>query len=108
MGNRRTKGLQQRLNKIEESNTVIHEVQQDMDIIENMSYHQSCLFYKGMLKESEIVIDEVALYSLANLYVYEKHDTLKAKQYYQNLLSTGNPYSFAYIAGEADWIKLFE
>jgi hypothetical protein len=79
-----------------------------MDIIENMSYHQSCLFYKGVLKESEIVIDEVALYSLANWYVYEKKDTLKAKTYYQNLLSTGNPYSFAYIAGEADWIKLFE
>ena len=100
--------INRRLNKIEESNTVIHEVQQDMDIIENMSYHQSCLFYKGMLKESEIVIDEVALYSLANWYVYEKNDTIKAKQYYQNLLSTGNPYSFAYIAGEADWIKLFE
>ena len=100
--------INRRLNKIKESNTVIHEVQQDMDIIENMSYHQSCLFYKGMLKESDIVIDEVALYSLANWYVYEKNDTIKAKQYYQNLLSTGNPYSFAYIAGEADWIKLFE
>jgi hypothetical protein len=24
------------------------------------------------------------------------------------LFSTGNPYSFAYIAGEADWVKLFE
>ena len=61
-----------------------------------------------MLKESEIVIDEVALYSLANWYVYERNDTLKAKTYYQKLLSIGNPYSFAYIAGEADWVKLFE
>ena len=100
--------INRRLNKIEESNTVINEVHQNMDIIENMSYHQSCLFYKGLLKESEIVIDEVALYSLANWYVYEKNDTVKAKQYYQNLLGTGNPYSFAYIAGEADWIKLFK
>ena len=100
--------INRRLNKIEESNIVINEVYQDMDIIENMSYHQSCLFYKGVLKESEIIIDEVALYSLANWYVYEKNDTVKAKTYYQNLLSTGNPYSFAYIAGEADWIKLFE
>ena len=100
--------INRRLNKIEESNTVINEVHQNMDIIENMSYHQSCLFYKGLLKESEIVIDEVALYSLANWYVYEKNDTIKAKQYYQDLLDTGNPYSFAYIAGEADWIKLFK
>ena len=100
--------IYRRLNKIEESIAVVNEVYQNMDIIENMSYHQSCLFYKGVLKESEIVIDEVALYSLANWYVYEKNDTLKAKTYYQKLLSTGNPYSFAYIAGEADWVKLFE
>jgi len=100
--------IYRRLNKIEESIAVVNEVYQNMDIIENMSYHQSCLFYKGVLKESEIVIDEVALYSLANWYVYEKNDTLKAKTYYQKLLSTGNPYSFAYIAGEADWVRLFE
>ena len=100
--------IYRRLDKIEESIAVVNEVYQNMDIIENMSYHQSCLFYKGVLKESEIVIDEVALYSLANWYVYEKNDTLKAKTYYQKLLSTGNPYSFAYIAGEADWVKLFE
>ena len=100
--------IYRRLNKIEESITVVNEVNQNMDIIENISYHQSCLFYKGVLKESEIVIDEVALYSLANWYVYEKNDTLKAKTYYQKLLSTGNPYSFAYIAGEADWVKIFE
>ena len=36
--------INRRLNKIEESNTVINEVHQNMDIIENMSYHQSCLF----------------------------------------------------------------
>ena len=100
--------INSRLNKIEESNAVINEVHQDMDIIENMSYHQSCLFYKGELKESEIIIDEIALYSLANWYVYEKKDMMKAKEYYQSLLSTGDPYSFAYIVGEADWIRLFE
>ncbi|MDG2371703.1 MAG: hypothetical protein P8L83_03725 [Flavobacteriaceae bacterium] len=100
--------IYRRLNKIEESITVVNEIYQNMDIIENMSYHQSCLFYKGVLKESEIVIDEVGLYSLANWYIYEKNDTLKAKIYYQKLLSTGNPYSFAYIAGENDWFRLFK
>ena len=100
--------IYRRLNKIEESINVVNEVDKDMDIIENMSYHQICLFYKGELQESEMIIDEVALYSLANWYVYEKKDILKAKQYYQQLLSTGNPYSFAYIAGESDWVRLFE
>ena len=100
--------INRRLNKIEESKAVVDQVNQEMNIIENMSYHQSCLFYKGLIEESELVIDEVALYSLANWYVYEKNDTLKAKTYYEKLLSTGNPYSFAYIAGESDWSRLFE
>ena len=71
-----------------------------------MSYHQSCLFYKGELQESEMKMDEVALYTLANWYVYDKNDTLKAIKYYENLLEKGNPYSFAYIAGESDWNRL--
>ena len=100
--------INRRLNKIEESISLVNQVNQQIDIIENMSYHQSCLFYKGVLEESELVVDEVALYSLANWYVYEKNDTLKAKTYYKKLLSTGNPYSFAYIAGESDWSRLFE
>jgi tetratricopeptide (TPR) repeat protein len=100
--------IYRRLNRIEESISVVNQVNQQMDIIENMSYHQSCLFYKGILEESELKVDDVALYSLANWYVYEKNDTLKAKTYYEKLLSTGNPYSFAYIAGESDWSRLFE
>ena len=99
--------IYRRLNKIEESKAVVDQVNQEMNIIENMSYHQSCLFYKGLLEESELVIDEVALYSLANWYIYEKNDTLKAKEYYQELLK-GNPFSFAYIAGEADWVRLYK
>tara|TARA_B100001559_G_scaffold90508_1_gene75741 strand:+ start:742 stop:1650 length:909 start_codon:yes stop_codon:yes gene_type:complete len=99
--------INRRLNKIEESKAVVDQVNQEMNIIENMSYHQSCLFYKGLLEESELVIDEVALYSLANWYIYEKNDSLKAKEYYQELFK-GNPFSFAYIAGEADWVRLYE
>jgi len=98
--------INRRLGKIDKSIAIINEVHKDMDIIENMSYHQSCLFYKGELQESEMEMDEVALYTLANWYVYEKNDTIKAKEYYQNLLEKGNPYSFAYIAGESDWNRL--
>ena len=100
--------IYRRLDKITESTALLNQVNQNMDIIENMSYHQSCLFYKGVIKESEMVIDEVALYSLANWYLYQKKDTIKAKSYYQELLSSGNPYSFAYISGEADWNRLFK
>lgn len=100
--------IQRRLNNLKESNLILNDINKSMDIIENFSYHQSCLFYKGELLESEMIIDEVALYSLANWNLYEKKDTIKAKEYYLKLFSTGNPFSFAYIAGEADWERMFE
>ena len=100
--------IYRRQNKIEKSNKIIEKISEDMNIIENMSYHQTSLFHKGLIKESEMNIDEVALYSLANWYVYEKNDTLKAKSYYKELLDTGNPYSFAYIAGESDWVRFYK
>lgn len=100
--------INRRMGDIEGADRIIDKVNSEMDIIENMSYHQSCLFYKGELKESQIVIDDVALYSLANWYMYQKNDTINAKKYYQKLLKNGNPYSFAFIAGESDWIRFFK
>ena len=100
--------IYRRQNKIEQSNAIVKNISKDMDIIENMSYHQTSLFHKGLIKESEINIDEVALYSIANWYIYEKNDTLKAKDYYKELLDTGNPFSFAYIAAESDWKRLYK
>jgi len=100
--------INRKLGDVEGAAKVIDKVNNEMDIIENMSYYQSCLFYKGHLKESEIVIDDVALYSLANWYMYEKNDTLRAKKYYQKLLENGSPYSFAFIAGESDWNRFFK
>ena len=100
--------IYRRQNKIVQSNAIVKNISKDMDIIENMSYHQTSLFHKGLIKESEINIDEVALYSIANWYIYEKNDTLKAKDYYKELLETGNPFSFAYIAAESDWKRLYK
>ena len=100
--------IYKRQNKIEESNRLLEKISMDMDIIENMSYHQTSLFHKGLIQESEVKIDEVALYSIANWYIYEKKDTLKAKEYYEKLFENGNPYSFAYLAGEADFIRIYK
>ena len=100
--------IYRRQNKIEQSNAIVKNISRDMDIIENMSYHQTSLFHKGLIKESEINIDEVALYSIANWYIYEKNDSLKAKDYYKELLDNGNPFSFAYIAAESDWKRLYK
>ena len=72
-----------------------------MDIIENMSYHQTSLFHKGLIKESEIILMRL-LYTALQTGIFMKNDTLKAKDYYKELLDTGN-FFFAYIAAESDW-----
>lgn len=104
-----------RQGKFKEADAAVSKVTVDMDIIENASYHKMCLFYKNMIPESELLSedpqsasDNVFNYGLGNWYLYEKHDTLRAKTYYRQLLDKGNPYSFAYIAAEADWQRLFE
>jgi len=100
--------INRRLGNIKRANSIIDNINNEMNIIENMSYYQSCLFYKGEIEESDIIIDDVALYTLGNWYIYEKNDSSNAKKYYKKLLENGNPYSFAYIAGESDWVRFFE
>lgn len=104
-----------RLGKTEEADNSIKEVTEDMDIIENMSYHKMCLFYKQLITQAELVpkdskssSDNVLIYGLGNWYLYHKQDTSKARQHYTNLLENGNKYSFAYLAAEADWERIFK
>lgn len=106
--------IQRRLGNIEEANASIATVTKDMEIIENMSYHTMCLLYNGLLTESDIASDnigtsssDVLSYGLGNWYLYEKQDTAKAKAYYKRLLAEGSKFSFAYLAAESDWKRLF-
>lgn len=105
--------IHSRLGNTEEAKAVISRIHENMDIIENMSYYQMCLFYKGIVSESDLQIDDnkssssnVLSYGLGNWYLYAKQDTTKAKMYYKKLLDTGNKYSFAYLAAESDWKRL--
>ncbi len=102
-----------RLERNDEANDAIAKVTPDMDIIENFSYHKMCLFYKGLISEEALQPkdpnssgDNVFLYGLGNWYLYQKQDTTKAKAYFQQLLETGNRYSFAYLAAESDMKRL--
>ncbi len=104
-----------RLGKDTEAQTAIADVQEDMDIIENTGYYEMCLFYKSLVEEQELNIkgdgsssDDVYFYGLGNWYLYQTKDTVAAKRYYKKLLNDGNPYSFAYLAAEADWKRLFD
>ena len=104
-----------RMGKIEEANAAIREVTTDMDIIENMSYYKMCQFYKQILTEDDLkpegkhlAADDVLSYGLGNWYLYHQQDTTKTKAYYKFLLENGNKYSFAYLAAEADWNRIFK
>ncbi|MEM9327764.1 MAG: hypothetical protein AAGA85_18995 [Bacteroidota bacterium] len=103
-----------RLGRQEEAEAAIEKVAQDMDIIENDSYYKMCLFYKGLLAEEQLApvgenssANDVLGYGLGNWYLYEKQDTAVAKKHYRYVLDNGNQYSFAYLAAEADWDRLF-
>tara|TARA_R110002073_G_scaffold14554_2_gene59365 strand:+ start:45788 stop:46723 length:936 start_codon:yes stop_codon:yes gene_type:complete len=106
--------IQRRLGNAEEANASIATIIKDMDIIENMSYHTMCLLYKGLLTESDIASDaigtsssDVLSYGLGNWTLYEKQDAAKAKEHYKRLLADGSKFSFAYLAAESDWKRLF-
>ena len=92
---------------------LVREIKKDMTIIENMDYHRMCLFYNGTLSEQELLspvsgkVGEVPLYGVANWYLYEKNNKQKAKVLMERLFETGNPAAFAYIAAEADYVRLF-
>ena len=104
-----------RLDRASEADAAIEEVNQDMDVIENTSYFKMCLFYKGLLTEAELqpegtnsASNDVLTYSIGNWYVYDQKDTVKAQAYFENILENGNPFSFAYLAAESDWMRLYE
>jgi len=106
--------INRRLGNVDAANAAIEEVTADMDIIENMSYHQMCLFFKGLISEEEIASQsvgtsssDVLAYGLGNWYLYEKQDSVKAKELYEHLLEKGSKYSFAYLVAEADYERLF-
>ncbi|MEM8928025.1 MAG: hypothetical protein AAGC45_07465 [Bacteroidota bacterium] len=104
-----------RLGRDAEALSIIANVDKNMDIIENTRYYEMCLFYKELLEEGELKMmgdgsssDDVYYYGLGNWNLYQTKDTAKAKRLYKKLLDKGNPFSFAYLAAEADWERLFD
>lgn len=103
-----------RMGKDKEANDALREVSKNMDIIENLSYYKMCQFYKELITEQELkpegtnsASNDVLTYGLGNWYLYHKKDTIKAKEYYKHLIENGNKYSFAYLAAESDWNRIF-
>ena len=94
-----------------EAAAALEDISPDMNIVENRSYHELCLLYKG-----EILIDEMmsangddpanaaVAYGLANWFYYNG-DVAASAAMLANLLAGSSWSSFGFIAAEADRVS---
>ena len=99
--------IQQRKGDSAAAEQVLEAISTDMNVIENMSYQNLCLFYKGERSLAELLGDEdspagaAMIYGAANWHYYTG-DVAKADEMLNALLATPGWASFGYIAAEAD------
>lgn len=102
-----------RMNLMDEANKVLEPITEDMNIIENTSYYNLLLFYKGLKTEGELLkkkngasgASEAVLYGIGNWYFYNG-ETEKAISFFKDMIDNGNWGGFGYIAAEADLSRL--
>ncbi len=92
----------------------VEKIQPEMKVIENLSYHKMCLFYNGTTDIDALELEtnkdsgkDVLFYGVGNWYHYERNNLKKTREIYEKLFETGSPFSFAFIAAEAAYIRLF-
>lgn len=106
----------QRLGQDERAAQVLTLIPEDLEIIENQSYYNRLLMYKGQKKPEDLLdldnedpeaqLDIVTQgYGVGNWYLYNG-DTTRALQIYDRLLATDYWPAFGYIAAEADRERL--
>jgi tetratricopeptide (TPR) repeat protein len=100
--------IARRMGDTEKANSYLEPIEESMPIIENMSYHRNCLFYKGLISEEELMSFDGAFsavdatrYALGNWHYYNGN-LEKARDIYMGMLESKAWNSFGYIAAEAD------
>lgn len=98
----------QRKGEPEAAAKVLEPISADMNVIENHSYHNLCLFYKGERAVQELLGEDddssagdAVEYGVANWYYYTGEEE-KAERMLEAMLTTPGWSSFGYIAAEAD------
>ncbi|MBT8205700.1 MAG: hypothetical protein KJO20_10030 [Eudoraea sp.] len=102
--------IQRRLGNKALADSLLLPITPELKIIENMSYHKLCLFYKGLLSEEELLPKEesssasdAVAYGLANWYVCEGKEK-EGIERLGNILKGETWNSFGYIAAESDML----
>lgn len=88
--------------------TALNEITTEMNIIENMSYHELCLLYKGEMAIEDMMAangddpsNAAVAYGIAN-YFYYSGDRQRSDELLQRIVSGSSWSSFGYIAAETD------
>lgn len=101
-----------RLGDEEEAEKYAENIAQHMDVIENDSYYELCLFYRGMGSINELADleddssgSDAIQYGMGNWFLYNgRHD--HAKSVFMDLIKKDSWNSFGYIAAEAEIAKI--
>ncbi len=104
-----------RLDRDEEAAAVLEPISAEMEIIENMAYHNLAMFYKGELSVAELTGSDEAIldymnvgiaYGLGDWYFYNG-DVVRAEEIFRHITSTNSGWGgFGYIAAEADLSRM--
>lgn len=97
-----------RMGREEEAARALREIDADMDVIENMSYHQLTLLYKGEMEVEEMMAangddpsNAAVAYGIAN-YTYYNGDKARSDRMLRRIVDGSSWASFGYIAAEVD------
>ncbi len=103
--------IQRRLGNKERADSLLLPITPELEVIENSSYHNLCLFYKGLIVEETLMPEGIAsaasdavTYGLANWYYMEQVIKEKEKgiELMSKIVEGENWSSFGYIAAESD------
>lgn len=106
--------IQQRLENPAKADSLLAPITTDSTVIENQSYADLCLLYKGQLPVDSLLKEgignpsnDAVRYGVANWYLYHG-DTLKAKTLMEELVNSKAFSSFGYLAAESDLMYYFD
>lgn len=105
-----------RLGKTETAQKLLEKVTEEMEIVENASYHKRLLMYKGIMEPEDLLVlneteEDYALslatqgYGVGNYYLITG-DTAKALATFERVLGGDHWAAFGFIASEADMHRL--
>ncbi|MBT8280586.1 MAG: hypothetical protein KJO16_03340 [Muriicola sp.] len=103
--------IQRKLKNYSAADSLLLPITPELKVIENSSYHNLCLFYKGLITEKDLLPEgeasaasDAVAYGLANWYFTEE-DSKKIKEgllLMTKIVEGENWSSFGYIAAETD------